>query len=140
MANSASRERLNNWNAVVGGNVRAARTRLGLTQQAIAQQLDISYQQQQKYETGANRISAGRLYEISKILDISISQLFMGCSGGDELAVPLAEMDDVAELRENFQALESLASRRATQPGDALTLACLLGFGRIDAVEPDALT
>ena len=115
MANSASRERLKNWNANVGDNVRAARKDQGMTQEEVGLKLGISYQQLQKYEKGANRISVGRLYELSKVLDVSIDQLYMGCAGGDELAVSLAgeEMDAVAELRENFQTLDSLAIRAA---------------------------
>ena len=53
--------------AHVGGRIRDRRTGLGLTQEHLANALNISYQQVQKYETGANRVSAGRLYEISKI-------------------------------------------------------------------------
>ena len=62
----------------VGERIRARRTEMGLTQEDLAQQLAISYQQVQKYETGANRISAGRLYEIALKLTTDISYFFEG--------------------------------------------------------------
>ena len=49
---------------------------MGLTQEHLAQALEISYQQVQKYETGANRVSAGRLYEIAQRLEVDVSYFF----------------------------------------------------------------
>jgi len=51
---------------------------LGLTQEQLGDALDISYQQIQKYETGANRVSAGRLFKISQILEINVASLYDG--------------------------------------------------------------
>ena len=68
----------------VGERVRQRRTLLGLTQEQLAAALDISYQQIQKYETGANRISAGRLYEIAQELDTDVSAFFDGIEPGTE--------------------------------------------------------
>jgi transcriptional regulator with XRE-family HTH domain len=60
----------------VGERIRVRRAELGLTQEQLAQALKVSYQQVQKYETGANRISAGRIYEIARKLDVDISYFF----------------------------------------------------------------
>lgn len=60
----------------VGERIRARRVMLGLTQEHIAQALRISYQQIQKYETAANRVSAGRLYEIAETLECETSFFF----------------------------------------------------------------
>ncbi|MCG8696097.1 MAG: helix-turn-helix domain-containing protein [Minwuiales bacterium] len=62
----------------VGERIRERRTMMGLTQENLANALSISYQQVQKYETGANRVSAGRLYEIAKRLDVDMSYFFDG--------------------------------------------------------------
>lgn len=62
----------------VGERIRQRRTLLGLTQEQVAAALDISYQQVQKYETGANRVSAGRLYEIAQELDTEVAFFFEG--------------------------------------------------------------
>ncbi|SLN37384.1 helix-turn-helix domain-containing protein [Oceanibacterium hippocampi] len=60
----------------VGERIRKRRIELGLTQEHVAVALGISYQQVQKYETGANRVSAGRLYEIAHELDVDIHYFF----------------------------------------------------------------
>ncbi len=62
----------------VGERIRQKRTSLGLTQEHLANALGISYQQVQKYETGANRVSAGRLYEIAERLEAEIGYFFEG--------------------------------------------------------------
>lgn len=70
----------------VGERVRQRRTLLGLTQEQLAAALEISYQQIQKYETGANRISAGRLFEIAQKLDTDIGFFFEGLTPDEETA------------------------------------------------------
>ncbi len=60
----------------VGKRIRERRVKMGLTQQDLAEALEISYQQLQKYETGTNRISAGRLYEIAGRLGVDIAYFF----------------------------------------------------------------
>ena len=60
----------------VGRQIRKRRNLLGLTQEQLADALGISYQQVQKYETAANRVSAGRLYEIAAKLDSDIGFFF----------------------------------------------------------------
>ena len=68
----------------VGERIRQRRILLGYTQEQLAETLSISYQQVQKYETGANRVSAGRLFQISKHLDVPVGYFFDGIA--DELA------------------------------------------------------
>ena len=60
----------------VGARLRARRTLLGLSQTALGEVMGLSFQQMQKYERGSNRISASRLYEVSKLLDVDISYFF----------------------------------------------------------------
>lgn len=60
----------------VGEQLRRARKANKLTQQELASRLGISAQQLQKYETGYNRIPAGRLHELALILDLAISDCF----------------------------------------------------------------
>ena len=54
----------------VGERIRRRRAEVGLTQEDLGRILEISYQQIQKYETGANRISAGRLFEVGRALTV----------------------------------------------------------------------
>ncbi len=62
----------------VGGRVRLRRSALGLSQDQLGAAIGLSFQQVQKYERGANRIGASRLYEMSKVLQTSISYFFEG--------------------------------------------------------------
>jgi transcriptional regulator with XRE-family HTH domain len=73
----------------VGERIRLRRTQLGLTQDQLAAALEISYQQIQKYETGANRVSAGRLYEIARKLDVEVSHFFEDLNTAEVRAEPL---------------------------------------------------
>ena len=60
----------------VGARLRARRTLLGLSQTVLAEAIGLTFQQLQKYESGSNRISASRLYDISRILDVDIGYFF----------------------------------------------------------------
>jgi len=62
----------------VGERIRLRRAELGLTQEQLAEALDVSYQQIQKYETGANRISASRIFEMARRLDVDLDYFFEG--------------------------------------------------------------
>lgn len=62
--------------AYVGARIGLRRSALGLSQSALAQQLGISFQQVQKYETGQNRISASRLHRTATVLGTSVETFF----------------------------------------------------------------
>ena len=62
--------------AYVGARIGLRRSALGLSQSALAQQLGISFQQVQKYETGQNRISASRLHRVATVLATSVEAFF----------------------------------------------------------------
>ena len=65
----------------VGQRVRQRRWMVGMTQQALAERVGIKFQQIQKYETGANRISASRLWDIAAALEVPVSFFFEGLDG-----------------------------------------------------------
>jgi transcriptional regulator with XRE-family HTH domain len=60
----------------VGGRVRLRRTLLGLSQEKLGEAVGLTFQQIQKYERGANRIGASRLFEFSRILEVPVSFFF----------------------------------------------------------------
>ncbi len=68
--------RANPVDAHVGGRVRMRRSLLGMSQEKLADAVGLTFQQVQKYERGTNRVSASRLYQFSKILDVPISFFF----------------------------------------------------------------
>ncbi len=61
-----------------GSRMRRRRLQLGLTQLALSQKLGIRFQQIHKYECAANRMSATRLFEIAKALDVPTDYFFDG--------------------------------------------------------------
>ena len=62
----------------VGKRVRHRRWLIGMTQQQLAERVGIKFQQIQKYETGANRVSASRLWDIADALEVPVSFFFEG--------------------------------------------------------------
>ena len=81
----------------VGGRVKVRRKELKLTQQDLARALGLTFQQVQKYERGANRISASKLHKISQTLNISISHFFDGLDNEN-----IEEIPGFAEDRADF--------------------------------------
>jgi transcriptional regulator with XRE-family HTH domain len=76
----------------VGSRVRLRRTLLGLSQEKLGEAVGLTFQQIQKYERGANRIGASRLFEFSRILDVPVSFFF-------------DDMDDRARVAQGDQVL-----------------------------------
>ncbi|WP_045391095.1 helix-turn-helix domain-containing protein [Falsirhodobacter sp. alg1] len=62
----------------VGKSIRHHRCAVGMTQQKLAEAVGIKPQQIQKYESGANRVSASRLWDIAKVLDVPLLTFFTG--------------------------------------------------------------
>lgn len=67
----------------VGKRIRHRRWMVGMTQQQLAEKVGIKFQQIQKYETGMNRVSASRLWDISESVGVSISFFFEGIEASD---------------------------------------------------------
>lgn len=62
----------------VGKQLRMQRIIMGLSQEALAKAVGITFQQVQKYERGVNRMSSSRLFEFSQVLNVSIAYFFEG--------------------------------------------------------------
>jgi transcriptional regulator with XRE-family HTH domain len=71
----------------VGSRVRMRRKLMGVSQEQLADSLGLTFQQVQKYERGANRVSASKLYEIARTLQVPVSFFF------DGLADPMGDQD-----------------------------------------------
>jgi transcriptional regulator with XRE-family HTH domain len=79
----------------VGSRVRMRRLMLHMSQERLAGQLGLTFQQVQKYEKGTNRISASRLQEISLILEVPVPFFF---EGGPQFGGPSRHGDDGSSL------------------------------------------
>jgi transcriptional regulator with XRE-family HTH domain len=86
----------------VGARIRLLRKVRGLSQQSLAEAAGVTFQQIQKYERGANRVSASMLARIAKTLDAPVAEFF------GETAEPGGAIDDVAALLVEPGALELL--------------------------------
>jgi len=62
----------------VGGRIRTRRLLIGMNQETLARALGLTFQQVQKYEGGANRVSASRLSQIAEVLRVPIAYFFTG--------------------------------------------------------------
>jgi len=85
----------------VGARVRQRRVMLGLTQQQMADLIGVTYQQAHKYEKGINRVAAGRLYQMARVLGVDIGYFFEGLDENSAVqASPKQRM--LLELARNF--------------------------------------
>lgn len=75
---------------------------MGLSQQQMADMIGVTYQQAHKYERGINRISAGRLFEISEALGVPVGFFFEGLADGDGPSEPQPRQRMCLELARNF--------------------------------------
>lgn len=62
----------------VGARIRQRRTALGLSQEKLGDALNLTFQQIQKYERGANRVGASRLYDLCRVFDVTADYFFAG--------------------------------------------------------------
>ena len=109
---------------LVGQRLRWRRRELRLTQEQLGERLGLTFQQVQKYEKGVNRISAGRLYELSTVLDVPVVYFYEGAEeylnlpngefAEDSEAGPLPFMDQEAmELVAAYQQIEDETLRKS---------------------------
>jgi transcriptional regulator with XRE-family HTH domain len=80
---------------------------VGLTQQQLAEKVGVKFQQIQKYETGANRVSASRLWDISEALSVKVAYFFQGL---DEPETADIEANVPRDILADKEALELIRS------------------------------
>jgi transcriptional regulator with XRE-family HTH domain len=107
------RARAQDMDRHVGARLRERRIRLGLTQQAMAKLIGMTYQQIHKYEKGINRLAAGRLYQIAQTLDVEVSYFFEGLETEHAVIRPNPQQPRLLELARNFVALPSRRHQEA---------------------------
>lgn len=123
-ASTDRRKRSRLLDAEVGQSIRLHRKNAKMTLQGLADRLGIAYQQVQKYETGVNRVGAGRLMEIAEILNIPVANFFEGprqdtagtsdpeaALQGRQLLVSFMRIKDPQKRRTALAYLRSLAEQ-----------------------------
>ena len=86
----------------VGGRVRLRRTLLGMSQEKLGEAIGLTFQQVQKYERGANRVGASRLFDLSRVLDVPIGFFFEEMSD-DVAAKSPRQIRGMAETQATFE-------------------------------------
>lgn len=102
--------------AHVGKRIRHRRWMVGMTQQQLADKVGIKFQQIQKYETGMNRVSASRLWDIADALGVTIGFFFEGIDDSRETAAAAAgdfmADKEALELVRSYYAIPEAQRRR----------------------------
>lgn len=101
--------------AHVGKRIRHRRWMIGMTQQQLADKVGIKFQQIQKYETGMNRVSASRLWDVADALGVTIAFFFEGLGEGDApkpAANDLMADKEALELVRSYYAIPEAQRRR----------------------------
>lgn len=123
MSDVVNKKKADDVDRFVGEKIRERRIMLGLTQQELAHGIGVTYQQAHKYEQGVNRVSAGRLFEISRMLNTPVEFFFDGL-GGEVISETSSRERMGLELSRHFslirnekyqQALSSLARALAEE-------------------------
>lgn len=94
----------------VGKRIRHRRWLVGMTQQQLAENVGIKFQQIQKYETGMNRVSASRLWDIAASLTVPVSFFFEGLSEEENVADATLPADVPLDILKDKEALELVRS------------------------------
>lgn len=97
----------------VGARVRLRRTLLGLSQEKLGESLGLTFQQVQKYERGANRIGASRLYDLSRVLDVPMSYFFEDMGADVASLSPRHVTTDIAEVTE--ESIDPMSKRETLE-------------------------
>lgn len=99
----------------VARKIRERRIALGFTQQMLAKRIKVTYQQAQKYERGTNRVTAGRLFEIARVLGVPVSYFFEGIEeGGTETETSMPRRHCM-DLVRNFSKIENTKHQDAVR-------------------------
>jgi len=97
----------------VGRLVRALRMSHGLSQTELANRIGVSFQQVQKYETGTNRISMGRLANVAKLFDVSVPYLL---DGNKKAGTRKSKAKDSGDYTEALEMLGRIGAQRLLKP------------------------
>ena len=109
----------------IGKFFRSRREKLGMTQQQLADSVGIKFQQIQKYETGMNRVSASRLWDIARTLGVAIGFFFEGLERGGS-AVPETDLlanKEAMELVRAYYAIPEAQRKRLFDLAQVLSAA-----------------
>jgi transcriptional regulator with XRE-family HTH domain len=122
-------KKTNSYDRAVAARIRALRLARGMSQAELGGRIGVTFQQVQKYETGVNRIGAGRLQRIAEIFDVPLAALFeapglrrkggadpleaLGTAGAARLVEAYSRIRDAMVRRAFVRLAEQMASRES---------------------------
>jgi len=109
---AARHHRAQDADRYVGARLRERRIMLGMTQHQLAELVGVTYQQEHKYEKGINRIAAGRLYEMARVLGVEVSHFYEGLQS-DRSFAPTTQQRLLLELTRSFVNITNQRHREA---------------------------
>lgn len=111
-------KRANAVDAQIGSRVRVRRMLIGMSQEKLGELLKVTFQQIQKYERGANRVSASRLFHIAKVLGVPVGYFYdkLNVAEDDYALSGFAETsNDETSMMEFLNTREGIELNRAFQ-------------------------
>jgi len=105
----------------VGSRVRLRRMMIGMSQERLGEKLNLTFQQVQKYEKGANRIGASRLFTIASILDVPVQFFFEDMPGAVTESLPGATTEGMKEPDQTEYVMGFVSSAEGLQLNTAFS-------------------
>ncbi|MGC6472701.1 MAG: helix-turn-helix domain-containing protein [Parvibaculales bacterium] len=96
----------------IGQRLRLQRINLGMSQEALGERVNLTFQQIQKYEKGVNRVSAARLFEFSLVLNVEISYFYEGIKPPPKKPTGMQESMNVRDFMDFVSSHEGIALNR----------------------------
>lgn len=107
--------RANPIDVYVGSRVRLRRMLLGMSQEKLGERLGLTFQQVQKYEKGINRVGASRLFELAKVLGVSVGFFYEGAAGSETTSPEAVGTAGFAEMPAESYTSDFLSSREGLE-------------------------
>ncbi len=99
----------------VGARVRLRRTLMGMSQEKLGEAIGLTFQQVQKYERGANRVGASRLFDLSRVLDVPVSFFFDDMPDGVSKQSPRLIVSGLAEEASDIPGADPMTKRETLE-------------------------
>jgi transcriptional regulator with XRE-family HTH domain len=100
---TVAKKQVNPIDIQVGNRVRIRRMLIGMSQEKLGDMLGLTFQQVQKYEKGVNRIGAGRLFEVARILNVPVDFFYEGVSAAGQVESDGAPVMEFVSSGEGLQ-------------------------------------
>ena len=131
---------MNKIDVLVGKRIRARRHAMGISQTELGDAIGVKFQQIQKYETGANRVSASRLWAVAEKLGVDVVYFFEGINRSDKNAEVSDEPIDKMEFLSDRDAIEMMELYRKLPTSQRSAVLAFMRSMVMDSQQPNNLS